>query len=184
MNYTVSGSRHKLRAYCNVAPPHTFPFSLSYRDGSSALWTVSAQQWSVALSEFNPAGTTADGIVLEKFDGLIWNPIDTYNPTAPTFTGTLSPASQLTMTLRDILFHQVKIVVLDTKYQPTFTQKALPLVSPLPAGLYAFYYGPSADPNSPFFWQVSRSADYLAVNNFIGITSDFNDKARRRRGLI
>lgn len=180
--YTVTGQNHKVHAYARIATT-TPSFGLRHRDLTTVIpWTDAADQFNRYFGDaFLPAAATWGTVLLEQLVGSLWQPQATHSVTG-TQTGTTIPASQVTVVLRDTTFKKIRLVALDTKYQPPIRWANLPTGTVIDNNLVE-WTGAYTDTASPFLWQVGRSNNFLQADPIAGISVDLNDKLRRARGL-
>lgn len=181
--YTVSGKAHKHRAYVRIATI-TPTYTLRQRDGTTTmLASLAIDILANKLAIVVPAGSVFGTALLEEYSGGLWLPRYSHAPTMGTvISGTLAPASQITVVLRDTGFHKIRAIMLDTKFPPPGHWNDDGTAAGL--GGWTDRYGlAGASSNDPYYWQVSRGNLYLQDSPWAGITFDLNNKVRRARGL-
>jgi hypothetical protein len=181
--YTVDGQPHKARAYCSQSGVVVGGFiQIDSRITPSAIgWNDATMQWQSRLQQILPNTTVFGAALLEERSGVVWNPLDVLALTG-TGTNSTKPASQITTVLRDAAFFKVKAVLLDTNQQPT-NHYGSPVTGVTDLDTYLVGYSASIIPEDPFYWQKSRGDRFLISSPFVGLTTDFNDRVRRARGL-
>lgn len=179
--YTVSGHTHKLRFYVidhgtiTIDGFRTIETRTSFMGWSAAIQAFCTKFASVALGTVSVIGTC----LYEEFNDPIWVPIQTYAPTSLSY-GTQAPklAVQLTLTLRGGNFGKLKIVIMESTY-------GVPIKTIVPTddgflGMWTTAYG---DADDPINWQVGRDNTFMQNDPYAGISSDYNRKLRRMRGI-
>lgn len=180
--YTVTGQNHKVHAYARIATT-TPSFALRHRDLSTNLdWEDCADQFVRYFADgFLSSAATFGTVLLEQLSGGLWLPQATH-AVSSTQTGTTVPASQVTCVLRDTAFKKIRLVALDTKYQPPLKWANMPTATVIDDNLVE-WTSDYTDTASPFLWQVGRSNNFLQADPVAGISVDLNDKLRRARGI-
>lgn len=181
--YSINTVAHKIRGYASSAAVAGDATILERRSGVYTLpWTNQATQWANILSNGLPASTDFGAPVLEQRVGTVWNVISVAPVPTPTLAGTFAPASQFTLVLRDLAFFKLKVILLDTNVTPPYhTVSTTGSPGSLNSLVAGYLSGGLAD--NPYDWQKSRGDRFMAVNPFVGVTGDINDKIRRARGL-
>lgn len=182
--YVYSGFTHKCRGFVRGLAPVGGSYNINSRtlDANDIVWTDAASALAGAMSNILTTSHTYAGATLEQWDGTVWVPRAVSSPTPGLSAGTVYPATQVTVVLRDLNLKKVKIVVMETNE-----------ISP-----QHFVAGTAGDTNfdnflapflsstataAPFNWLVGRGNQYLNVAPFVGATVTLNRKLRRRRGL-
>jgi hypothetical protein len=185
VSYFVSGELHHRHEYCKKG---TTLFaghpSVVLNDGTTEIdWRDAAQRLTDKIGNWSLMDAHPT-VALEERSGSVWNPVDFYTSTTLAETGTLAPASQLTVVLRDTSFEKLRVTLMEgrTGY-----------VGHSPSGLginteidnvVAAWTTPGSDDFNPFNWAKSRGDRYLlSSGTCAGATLDLNDKLKRRRGL-
>jgi hypothetical protein len=122
--------------------------------------------------------------VLEQKSGTQWLPVRAWTVAAPGGIGTPKLGSQVTLTLRDLTFRPVKVVVLDTNQTPPYHYIGM---TDGDANLDSFV-GNFADRGAgyetdPFYWMVGRNNQYLSLSPFVSVSADINRKTKKAHGL-
>ena len=183
--YTINGITHKARVYVRNPQLVGSVWMINSRttDANDVVWTDAALAWAQSIGSVTPTAGTFGTALLETRSGSVWTTVDTYTPTVTTQTGSTNVAGQITLVLRDVLFHKVKVVVMEGN--ETYPQH---LVSPT-GGDSTFdgfinEYLPTFAGTTPLYkWLVGRGNQYLSTAPFVGATVTLNRKIRRRRGL-
>ncbi len=184
LNYEVNSVTHKARAY--VSGSGVFISGTEAIDTrvtpSSMRWSDAADGMAAAIGNILPGTGIVGNAILEDLVSGVWVPVDTHATSIVT-SGTVVLASQMTLVLNDSAFKKVRVTVLDAAIPLPYHNVSLPTAS---AALDTTVgeYGPAhAGTFAPYLWQKSRGNRFLAVGPLVGVTGDFNDKLRRRRGL-
>jgi hypothetical protein len=185
-HYSVDGANHVFRHYCQLvasgdasgydlvprAPGANFGASL----GIDRLWTL-------LQGIFDSSKTTFGTVILQQLSGVAWNPLSFYvTAVAPTSGSAYVKAGQLTLTLRDMGFHKVRGVWLETVAPVGFKGLTTSAFGAPYTALFNSYTSVGTIANhDPFHWVRGRSDLYL--QSFVSFVTDLNDKVRRRRGI-
>lgn len=185
MSYQVATLTHKAFMFVKASTftPPVAP-QLIDRTGGLADWTAVALRMGAASLQVIINTIPSVTYLLQNKQGLLWVPIDAYSPTqGGSASGAVFVASQVTMTLRDLQFNKLKVVMLDTSEVPPTTVKSLPATGDLHNFALPYTDG-AVDVNDPFSFMVSRSGHYLHGSAaLVAITTTLNTKVRRKRSL-
>lgn len=185
--YVVDGVPHKIREWCSaVTTGSPGVYALVDRLGGSAVTASNyADAYIDALGNlFHNGAPTSMGWTLFIKTGPNFFPLEVGSHS---FTGVGAPnveASQLTMYFRDTAFNHIRVQAMESVLVPTqhyTTTGSLPSTILSFAGEYTPAFAGSV---AAYEWVQSRSGLYLNASSFVAATTDFNDKLRRRRGLV
>lgn len=183
--YTVTGLPHVSRMY--VANP-----TLSGADwvvdvrpsvGGTLPWDDVAEHFSQTLSYLLATGTTVGSALLEEYSATGWLPRATATVTMPNLSGNAKLASQAVLTLRDTNFTRPKVVVMEMN-QDAPTKYTSPTGGA--GGMDSFvgeFLSSGSLPGRPWVAMVNQHGFFLADNPFVSVTTTYNRKLRRARGL-
>jgi len=178
---------HKLRAYVRNPQLVGSAWLINSRttDANDTPWETAANGLAETLSYLLGTGATFGAALLETRSGSVWQPRSTVAITATNHaSGTLWPASQFTLVLRDNVFRKVKVVVLDANYG-SLAHSTDPLAGPAVSDNFNTQFTASASvTGNPYAWMVGRGNAFLAVSPIVSWTSATNRKMRRARGLV
>ena len=183
--YTVLGLPHRSRMY--VANPTlvgaNWVVDLRPSLGGTTVWGAAAEGFSQTLSFILPTGTTVGTALLEELAATGWIPRASGSVTMPNLAGTAVAAAQLTLTLRDSNFTRPKIVVLEgnpiapTKFtSPTGGAGAVD-------AFVAEFLSTGTISVRPWETMVNQHGFHLATDPFVSVTTTYNEKLERARGL-
>lgn len=183
--YTASGLTHVARMY--VANPTLAAgdwfIDLRPGAGTNTLWSAAAQGFADALSSVLATGVTPGTALFEELATTGWLPRDTVAVTLPNLSGNVNNAAQMTLTLRDSNFTRPKIVVMEhNQVAPTkFT-------SPTggAGGMDAFiaeFLSTGSGVSRPWLVMTNQHGFFLQDSPFVSVTTTYNRKLRRARGL-
>jgi len=151
--------------------------------GGTGDWRDAASDLADALSNILPTGTTTGSAILERFDGLAYQPISTVAVTLPNLNGGAFGATGATATFHDDEFHIVKPVVFDVNV-------AAPFRFLTPAGGNANFDAWLLEwiatftlTDAPYIYAQSSWGEFLREDGFIACTNDLNDLQRKRWGF-
>jgi len=177
---------HKLRAY--VRNPQlvgsTWMINTRTTDSNDLDWAGAANGLMETLTYLMSLASLFGAALLETRSGSVWQPRATaaFSRTHHG-SGTLQPASQFTLTLRDTLFRKVKVVVLDGIY-PGLAKSTDPNAGIGASDSFnAQFQSTYTVGGGPYTWLVGRGNTYLAVNPVVSWVAATNRKIRRARGL-
>lgn len=184
----VLGIDHKIRAYVkSTGAVVSGTTQIIYRDASTHDWTVAITQMIKRIYAYYGTDNTDPSLPaqLEQFGGGVWNPVEFATLTESAPSGTLLPATETLITVRDTAFKKIRVDILETKIGPSTR------IGSDPGGslgvVWKAWAGGNVDSGNtddPFHWQVSRGNDYIAATGgVVGIVNGYNDKMRRARGM-
>jgi len=183
--YTVSGLTHVSRMY--VANP-----TLSGADwvvdlrpslGGTTVWGAAAEGFAQTISYLLPTGTTAGTAFLEELASTGWLLRATGSVTFPNLAGNANLAAQAILTLRDSNFTRPKIVVAEhNQLAPSKFTSPTGGAGGMDGFVNEFLSSGSISVRP---WEVMTNGHgfHLATNPFISVTTTYNRKLRRARGL-
>src|ERR1700690_2054711 len=183
--YTVSGVPHKLVTLVNATLIGGV-WNLLDRD------LVTTHTLADAMSGINPAFQAISGSdwdtgitgTLFQLSGIVWNPMSVVTDTITPAGGTGILGSQMTMVLRDINFKQVKVLVMEGTCAVGKHYNSQSAIEAAVGDFAKAFDGTGVTAHKPYLWVVCRSGGHLIGGSpWIGVTTDFNNKLRRRRGL-
>lgn len=184
-NYEVSGILHTHHAYIRglTLVGGVWMHNSRALDNNDQVWTDSAQAIASTIGAVMVSAVVFGTSILQKLISGVWQPEDVSTPTVSPSGGALAPASQITVTLRDKLFHKVKITVMEANQLPP-QHWIDPLGGAANLDTFIAQFLPTFTvSNAPYGWLVGRGNQYLADNPFVAATLTYNKKMRRRRGL-
>lgn len=183
--FTVSGLNHVQRFYCERAAPLLGVEQLADRDG---IVTRDAQScfdsgWQGIARVLGVLTTTATAI-LEEYSAPLWNPVAAFTVSAAGDQAADTPASQLTVVVRDTAFKKIRMTTMEpglgyaghsnTGYG--FNVSADQYIDSIT--------GADTDTFGIYRWAKSRGDRFIMASGMIaGATLDFNDKLKRSRNL-
>jgi len=177
---------HKLRVYVRNPQLVGAIWTINSRatDANDTYWGDAAEGLQETLTYLLSAAAIFGASLLETRSGSVWQPRDTHGFARMHHgAGTLQPASQFTLTLRDTLFRKVKVVVLDGTY-PGLAKSTDPAAGPASSdGFNAQFMAGATVSVPPYTWMVGRGNTYLAVSPVVSWVAATNRKMRRARGL-
>lgn len=185
-NYRVGSLDHVAHHYCGLVAsgdPSGYdvqrrpPFvTLGVSDAVDRLWTLLAPL-------YNAANTAFGQVELQELSGTAWLPLGFYQ-TAVTASSAVAywPCSQLTMVLRDLAFHKIKAVWLESILTPPSKTNVVTGFGTLFQALAEGYTTPGASNDNPFMWVRGRSD--LNINTFVSMVGALNNRLRRERSLV
>jgi len=183
--YTVSGLIHVCRMFVDnpTAAGAVWNIDLHPDIGGVADWTAAAQGLADHISSALATGTTPGTAVLEEYQSTGWVPRASVAVTFPNLAGSPNPASQITLTLRSSNFTRPKIVLMEgnaiapTKFtSPTGGAGGLD-------GFIDGFLGTSVTSGRPWAFMVNMHGFFLLSSSFVSVTTTYNRKLRRARGL-
>lgn len=183
--YVATGQTHKLAAYVRNLQVDGASWNINTRetDSNDLDWADAAQGYWLAMSYGLDDAISPPTAELQELTGVTWNTLDTFACTGGNGSNSTILASQFTLTLRDMAFKKLRVVLLDTINGAMFRYTT----SAGPGGFqtnYAKQWDSTFDiTNAPYRWQVSRGDRFLAASPFVSIVSVYNDRLRRDRGL-
>jgi len=151
--------------------------------GSTADWSAAAQGFAEALSFILETGTTVGSALLEEYAVTGWLPRDTATVTLPNLSGNANIAAEAVLTLRDENFTRPKIVVMEPN-QTAPTKFTSPTGGA--GGLDSFigeFLSTGSGTSRPWLVMQNMHGHFLQDNPFISVTTTYNRKLRRARGL-
>jgi len=153
-------------------------------DANDTQWDWAASGLAETISYMLPIGSTFGTMILQLRSGSVWTPVASFTFAGTNHAaGTLWPASQFTLSLRDTLFRRVKVVLLDANYG-SLAKSTDPTAGPAQADNFmAQFTSAGAVGSKPYAWMVGRGNTYLAASPIISWVSATNRKMRRARGL-
>jgi hypothetical protein len=183
-HYVIDGLAHKQVAYVRNPTLVEGAYLINSRalDENDTPWEDIADQLAKGLGFIGPTGITFADSELQKRTGLIWTPVAFHTVTPPLTQGAYVKASECTITLRDVLFHPLKAVYMETIDIPPFH-----FVDPHGGSNYMDFLidmwitTGGATPQM-FDCVVSRGNQYINSSGFIACTCSYNHKLRKYRG--
>jgi len=183
--YVVSGFEHHCRMF--VANPTSagsdWNIDLHPDIGGVADWEVAAQGLADHISSELATGTTPGTALLEEYTATGWIPRASVAVTFPNLGGSAVLAQQATLTLRALDFTRPKIVLMEgngvapTKFNtPTGGAGGLD-------GWIDGFLGTSSTSGRPWAFMTTMHGFFLLVSSFVSVTTTYNRKLRRARGL-
>lgn len=187
LKYTVAGHLH--RAVANVRNPQlvgsVWQINSRTLDANDMVWSDAANGFYESISYLTPAGTTWSAAEFWQKVANAWVLRSTFTLTSTDHSsGTSYPAGQHTLTLRDVQFHQLKVIVLDSS-AGDIPKKYL-AISAMPTQVQNFAKQFTSAPTvggAPYIWQVSDSDQYINTSALVGLVTTYNRKIRRAYGL-
>lgn len=184
---TVIGFTHKLRVYCRNPTVAGATFNINSRatDSNDTDWEAAAHDLQQTVSYLYQAGTTYGDAILEHYSGGVWSVLATKTESITDHgSGTNSIGNQITMVLRDLLFHKVKVVILEGFSATLFHYSSYPSIGAGAVQNFVKEFTSNKTlTNAPYNWMVGRGNQYLNTSPFVGLTGTSNRRVRRRRGL-
>lgn len=187
--YTVDGVLHKSHAYCHAIPSTLSDptgFDLERRVPLTPIGAAAAiDAFWTNLNNIMASAQTSFGVtVLQVRAGTVFNPIAFRNtPVTPSQTGTYVKAAQVTVTFRGEDFSHLRVDILESLLIPGQHVAAIPTTG-MEGGWMAGYDPLRAVAADPYNWQMSRNQQFISgAGGFVALTTDLNDKIRRRRGI-
>lgn len=184
--YTIVGVLHKLHLHFKDAVSSggdylvwtrtTNDNTLNWHDAVDGL----VFGWNAIMSSDTSLGTS----LLQEFGGDAWNTIADYVK-AGTPTGTAAVgAEQLTLTLRDALFKRTKVVLMET-IEPGLQHVNTPTGGDAAMDTFvSVFTGTHANVKDPYNWVASIRDVPLSTNCFVMVTTTFNRRLRKARGML
>lgn len=184
--YTIAGLQHVMNLYCAAVE-----VSGVYNVGLNAGGNITVQQAADAVgSGMCPMLTAADctsfTATLQTLTGGVWFPRSTV-VVAGTLaaSGTTIKGGQVSLVLRDISNHLMKVILLESQAPVGFRTTSPAGLSTAASNFYKLFSVTSGTvTNRPALWAVSRGDNALFAEPMVGFTTDLNDKVRRARGLV
>lgn len=186
--YVVSGLTHTAHLYVKNTSPSGGSFTigvrpsgvstLNFHDAADALH----ESWSTIL----PSGSTFGQTHLQQLVGQQWQDMEVYTPVSTNHAaGTLLPAGEVTLVLRDTSYFPVKVVALDPNTTAPLKFNDVPSIPSGSLGTFAEQFSSFFNvANAPWNWQVSRANNFMASSGgFVSAVTTLNRKTRRRRSL-
>jgi hypothetical protein len=183
--YTVDGLAHVSRMYVSEPTLSGSDWVVSLRPsvGGTLPWDDVAEHFSQTLSYILETGTTVGSALLEEYSATGWLPRATASVSMPNLSGNANIAAEAVLTLRDSNFTRPKIVVMEhNQVAPTkFT-------SPTggAGGLDSFiaeFLSTGTLGGRPWVAMVNQHGFFLSESPFVSVTTTYNRKLRRARGL-
>ena len=183
--YTASGLTHVCRMFVEnpTAAGADYNIDLHPDIGGVSDWEVAAQGLADHLSSALATGTTPGTAILEVYSATGWVPLASVAVTFPNLAGNLNSAMQITLTLRSSNFTRPKIVLMEgnavapTKFtSPTGGAGGLD-------GFIDGFLGTSATAGRPWAFMTNMHGFFLLSASFVSVTTTYNRKLRRARGL-
>jgi len=183
--YTVSGLLHRSRMYVSNPTLSGSDWVIDVRPsvGGTIDWADAAESLANCMSSVLATGVTPGTALLEEYSATGWLPRATATVTFPNLAGNVNFASEVTLTLRDSNFTRPKFLVMEinqiapTKYN-TPTGGA--------GGMDAFiaeFLNTGSTTNRPWFVMTNMHGFFLQESPFISVTTTYNAKLERARGL-
>lgn len=183
--YTVVGLTHACRMYVSNPTLSGGQWVIDQRPGAGTpiLWSAAASDLAAAMSSCLATGVTPGTALLEEFSATGWLPRDTAAVTFPNLSGNTNAASQLTITFRDTNFTRPKIVLMEhnqtapTKYtSPTGGAGGLD-------AMIGEFLSTGSGTARPYLVMTNQHEFFLQTSPFVSVTTTYNRKLRRARGL-
>lgn len=183
--YQIGGVNHRMVAY--VRNPQTggasYKVNTRATDANDLDWEDASDGLTNIIANVLPTVAVFGTSALQLRSGSIWNTVANHTVTDTPSSGSYIPGSQLVLSLRDMSFRRVKVVLEDVP-------QAAPQRSISPTGgdadvdiLIAAYLSTHGNPNDPYVWQVGRGNTYLNTSPFISYSVDINRKVKRAHGF-
>jgi hypothetical protein len=151
--------------------------------GGTIDWADAAESFANALSSSLATGVTPGTALLEEYSSTGWLPRATAAVTFPNLSGNVNPAGEMVLTLRDSNFTRPKIVLMEGNYvAPTKFTSPTGGAGGLDATI-AEFLNVGVTTNRPWFVMVNQHGFFLQESPFISVTTTYNRKLRRARGL-
>jgi len=187
ISYQVDSTfTHKLRAYVRNPQLVGSNWMINSRttDSNDLDWTFAADGLMETMTYLLTLAALFGAALLETRSGSVWQPRATFTFTRTHHgSGTLQPAAQYTLTLRDTLFRKVKVILLDDIY-PGLAKSTDPDAGIAASDNFNLQFRSGATVTAPpYSWMVGRGNTYLAVSPVVSWVAATNRKMRRARGL-
>lgn len=184
--YNVGALPHIHHAYARGLAPVGGSYNINSRalDNNDIVWTAAATQLTNAIASVLPVGSTFGTTLLQQLVDSVWVSIAAVSLTPAVTANAVQYAAQMTMTLQDVAFKKVKVVLLET-CQPANQHISSPTGGDATLDTFASYYtGTHGNAADPYNWLVGRGNRFLLSSPFVYVTTDLNDKIRRARGTL
>lgn len=183
--YTVDGLEHVFHMYVANPTLSAGIWRIDVRPdiGGTADWGDAADALAEAMSNALAVGTTPGAAVLQVFDGLIWNPVDTEGVAFPNLAAGVQTASQLTATFRDEAFHLLKPTLLEgNAVYPTQSTSITGGAGGVDAWLNEWSVSLTL-PVGPYSVAQTVWGEFLKPFGFVSFSSTLNHHLEKARGL-
>jgi len=183
--YTINGLLHKHHAYVRNPQFVGGAWTINSRttDSNDTLWTAALEGLITGFNGVFPSDVTVGLCLFQTLEGPVWVTQDSATQSI-TPTGTAHvPASQITITVKDKSFKNVKIVLMECIETPPFKISAATGGDSAFDALTSRYIGHNASHAWPYDWQVGRGNQYFMASPFVSAVVTYNRKLRRARGL-
>lgn len=187
MPLTTSGLTHAYHAYVrNIqVGGSTYKVNTRTTDSNDLNWETAAQAFFSATSYLSATDQGVSGLILlQQLVSGVWQTISTYTPSGGfNGGGSVQPASQYTLWLRDSAYKPMKVVMLDTNQTPPQHFTIITGGDAASDNFVKQWLSTYTVTSAPYIWQVSRGDRYINTSAFVGSTVTLNRKVRRARGL-
>lgn len=185
ITYVVSGLTHTFTMFTGepVLTAGVWRIPARPSTGGTADWGDAADSLAEAMSNMLDTGATAGGAVLYKYDGVLWNPLDTESVTFPNVAGSPKLAAQYTAVFRDEGFHLMKPTIMEGN-------------ETVPSHFVSSTGGGTSWDNWLLEWTVAHTlpvapydmaqsiwGEHVRNESFVSGTSTYNRVLRKARGL-
>lgn len=182
---TTQSGLHKVRHYVRGLAQTGGVWKVNTRtlDENDLDWEDAAEAMAHSISFLFATAASVGDAVLEKLEGIVWQPKAFHTVVIDQKGGSTAPASQATIVLRDVQFKKVKVVLLEINSGTLYHTNSYAALSGSFLNVIAEYTSDHVGTNAPYVWMVGRGNAYLNTAPFVGVTVAPNHKARRALGL-
>jgi len=150
---------------------------------SDMLWTDAADGLSIAYAKQLLNTDTFGQALLQQLISNVWVTMDTHTVTGTPSAGAAEPAGQATLTIKDTVMRNFKVVIMESGIPTPAIWKTPPST---PTGLQQFvgyFIGTYGDEKAPYNWQVNQGDCYARAGGFVSLSGFLNRKVARARGV-
>jgi len=186
MPYTVNGLAHQTVHYCSAVPSgDSSGYSFVARDGLGNVdGSLGIDKFYAGIQQLYKASETTVGtaLIFER-SGSIWLPVGDYITSATPGSSVPSiSCSELVMTLRDIDFHKIRVMLQEPNGDvPSRTTAPDGFGANFDTFMEAYVLPAALVDGTPWLWVQGRSGLY--IRGFVSAVIALNRKTRRNRGL-
>jgi len=183
LGYLVNTITHKIRIYVGGTPAGDATF-LNRNDGNPLQsWHDAADELALLVGNLLPPTGVTQSALLQSRAGTLWIPIASYATSVSGSAGTVVLASQNTFVVRDTAFLKARWEVMETGIALPFHYPSGTTDNARLNAVTASFNGTAGRTSMLSAIMKSRGDNFLLASPVAGVTGDFNDKLRRRRGL-
>jgi hypothetical protein len=184
MPYTIDGVDHRMHEFTGNATIGGATYSLPNRGGGTLNWEDAANHYASVVSYLLATATTPGTAELQELVSGSWLTRSTHAVTFPNSASSYVKASQVTMVMKDTANNLMKTVILEGAPD---VPRHWNSYAALPAGPFQNFAKDFTEnfvvSSAPYNWLKSGQGLFARVSPVVGLTTTFNRRMRRKRGL-